>query len=252
MAVYDELYFIFNGVDCRDVGVRVTELPPRVMPQRRYTEHTVPGRDGVVRSWDGAYESVQMPVRVYIPYAQGVAGVSALSVIANWLDGEGWLELSDRPGLKYDATVTLETQYTAWLQAFEDIVATVTFTAEPYAYLTGEHREDLSDSGVYIDNPGNCDAAPVISVWGSGSFNLMIGQQILEFDGVTDAGDDPAVVINSDLGDCYRGDTSMNNLMTGDFPMLTPGQNAVSWVVPTGMTGQVSRVVIEKNPRNRF
>lgn len=250
--MYEELYFTFNGIDSRDVGVRVLELPPRTMPQRRYAEYTVPGRDGALRSWDGAYEPIQLPVRIYLPYAQGAGGLSPLPEIADWLDGSGWLTLSDRPGRKYDAAVTLETQYAAWVQAFEDIVATVTFTAEPYAYLTGAHHEALTESGASIDNPGDCDAAPVISIWGSGSFNLMIGQQILEFDGVTAAESGPSLIVDSDLGDCYLGDVSMNHLMTGPFPTLKPGPNSVSWVVPAGLTGAVTRVEIQKNPRNRF
>ena len=43
--------------------------------------------------------------------------------------------------------------------------------------------------------------------------------------------------------EAYKGVTSMNGCMGGDFPTLLPGQNAISW------TGNVTKVVVQPNWR---
>ena len=41
----------------------------------------------------------------------------------------------------------------------------------------------------------------------------------------------------------YKDMTSMNGCMSGDFPTLLPGQNAISW------TGNVTKIVVQPNWR---
>ena len=52
-----------------------------------------------------------------------------------------------------------------------------------------------------------------------------------------------SVVIDSVLQEAYQGNTLMNDHMNGEFPVLKPGANAVSW------NGTVTRVVIRPNWR---
>ena len=51
------------------------------------------------------------------------------------------------------------------------------------------------------------------------------------------------IVIDSVLQEAYLGTTLMNEHMTGEFPVLKPGANAVSW------TGTVTKVVVKPNWR---
>jgi len=51
-------------------------------------------------------------------------------------------------------------------------------------------------------------------------------------------------VINSALKEAYKGNDLMNDHMSGDFPVLKPGLNAVSW------SGNVTSIVI--SPRWRY
>ena len=44
-------------------------------------------------------------------------------------------------------------------------------------------------------------------------------------------------------GKAYKGATLMSDHMSGDFPVLKPGQNAVSW------SGNVTRVIVRPNWR---
>ena len=51
------------------------------------------------------------------------------------------------------------------------------------------------------------------------------------------------ITINYEMPECYKGAASCNAQMSGDFPTLLPGQNAISW------TGNVTKVVIQPNWR---
>lgn len=241
MALYE---FEFKGYNSDYMGVCVTSLPPHVIPARRYTEHTIPGRDGVVRTWDGAYEAILLPVGLYIP-ARTAAEVGRLAEICDWLDGRGWLTLSDRPFAKYDVTVTLETQLDQWVNGFSDLVGTVTFKAEPYAYRLYNPTMTITASGGRYNNTGKLESEPVIRIFGSGRFNMVIGGQALEFSDVPAAASGkPAIIVDSTLGDCYSAaGANLNHCMTGEFPALAPGQGAVTWTIcrRCGWTARTSR-----------
>jgi len=51
------------------------------------------------------------------------------------------------------------------------------------------------------------------------------------------------IVIDSALQEAYWGTASMNYCMSGDFPKLQPGMNAISW------TGDVTNIQIQPNWR---
>ena len=96
----------------------------------------------------------------------------------------------------------------------------------------------MAQSGSFVTNPGNVYAEPVITVYGSGTITLMVGLTIIEMEGISGS-----ITLNSALQEAYLGTTGMNNAMSGDFPILLPGANAISW------TGNVSRVVVEPHWR---
>ena len=89
-----------------------------------------------------------------------------------------------------------------------------------------------------INNPGNVPSEPIITLTGTGEITLMINGTIIELSDM-----DGEIVIDSQLQEAYRGTTSLNNRMSGDFPVLLPGQNAVSW------SGDVTSLVITPNWR---
>lgn len=234
-----EYYFTFRGIDSRELGLCVVSMPPRIKPARRYEEHTVPGRSGKARIWDGAYESIQLPVGVYLPYLQGAA-VSETPEIMRALDGEGWLTLSDRPGRKYFAVVSGEASYDAWIQGFEERVSTILFEADPEAYFMDNDPVPVTASGQFISNPGNRDAEPVIELTGSGEVTLMVGQ----FISTLQLGDGGTLVVDVPAGMVTAGGEIVENGLEGDWPILQPGANAVSW------NGEVTNLMITVNARD--
>lgn len=234
-----ENYFIFRDVDSRDLGVKVVSMPPRIKPARRYEEHTVPGRSGKARIWDGAYEPIQLPVGVYLPYEQGTF-VSEMPEIMQALDGEGWLILSDRPGRKFFAVVSGDVSYDAWVQDFSERVSTILFEADPEAYFTDNSPVPVTASGQFVDNPGNQAAEPVIELTGSGEVTLMVGLFIT----VLQLGGGGTMVLNVPDGIVTLGGEIVENGLEGDWPIMKPGANAVSW------DGDVTDLKITVNARD--
>ncbi len=52
-----------------------------------------------------------------------------------------------------------------------------------------------------------------------------------------------SIVLDCALKEAYLGSTLMNDCMSGEFPVLKPGMNAISW------TGAVTKVVVQPNGR---
>jgi len=66
----------------------------------------------------------------------------------------------------------------------------------------------------------------------------MVGTNIVELENIPGS-----IVIDSVLQEAYQGATLMNDHLNGEFPVLKPGMNAISW------TGTVTRVVVQPNWR---
>ena len=52
-----------------------------------------------------------------------------------------------------------------------------------------------------------------------------------------------SITLNSVIQEAYQGEMLLNEKMEGDFPILKPGNNLISW------SGEVSRLVVEPNWR---
>ena len=112
------------------------------------------------------------------------------------------------------------------------------FRCKPFWYLKDVAPITLTQSGSFVTNPGSVFTEPVITVYGTGAITLMVGMTITEMESVSGS-----VTLDTPLMEAYSEATSMNGAMSGDFPTLLPGQNAVSW------TGNVTKVVVEPNWR---
>ena len=89
-----------------------------------------------------------------------------------------------------------------------------------------------------MTNPGSVYSEPLMTVYGSGDITLMVGMTVIELTGISGS-----IILDSVLKEAYKGTTLMNEHMTGDFPVLKPSMNAISW------SGTVTRVVIQPNWR---
>ena len=158
--------------------------------------------------------------------------------IAAWLRGSGTVTFANRPGGFYHARVVNQIPFEKILRGNPHLAFAVNFRCKPFWYLKDVAPITLTQSGSFVTNPGSVFTEPVITVYGTGAITLMVGMIITELEGISGS-----ITLNSQLQEAYSGTTSMNGAISGEFPVLLPGQNAVSW------TGNVTSLNVIPNWR---
>ena len=166
-----------------------------------------------------------------------IANPSRIPAIAAWLKGSGTVTFANRQSGFYHAQIVNQIPFEKILRGNPHRAFAVNFRCKPFWYQAGVEPITLTTSGTFITNPVSVFSEPIITVYGSGEVTLMVGMTITELEIVD------SITLDTPLMEAYSGSTSMNSRMSGDFPMLLPGKNAVSW------TGNVSRVFIQPNWR---
>ena len=110
----------------------------------------------------------------------------------------------------------------------------LSFKCRPERFLiTGDTPVTFTADGT-ITNPTAFDSKPLIRLTGNGDGTLTVGETTVTITGMNDF-----LNIDSDRMDVYRGRTQNRNyLMTGEFPVLKPDVNVISF------TGGITQVKI--------
>ena len=227
-------WFEWNGVRCTVHGIRVSEQPPISMPAERATFTNVPGRPGSLTTLQGddVYDDMVMTATCFIQDATRIAEIAA------WLKGSGRVTFANRPGGYYQARIVNQIDFEKILRGNPHRSFAVNFRCKPFWHAQNVSDIVVTTSGTVVTNAGSVYSEPVMTVYGSGDIMLMVGTTIVELTDVSGS-----IVLDSVLKETYKGTTLMNNSMTGDFPVLKPGLNAISW------TGAVTKVVVKVNWR---
>jgi len=227
-------WFEWNGVNCTTKGLHVLELPPITVPAERATFTNVPGRPGSLTTLeaDDVYDDMILTATCI------VADPSAIPVIAGWLKGNGTVTFANRQGGFYYARIANQISFEKILRGNPHRSFAVNFRCKPFWYAANVQPQTFTASTSTINNPGSVYSEPVITVYGSGEITLAVGTGIVELVDIASS-----ITLDSVLQEAYNGTESMNGCMSGEFPILKPGMNAISW------TGDVTRVVVQPNWR---
>jgi len=230
-------WFEFKGVISSSLNVVVSEYPPITRARRRVETVTVHGRSGELTLATGpaSYDSM---VREINCYARPGAD---LNEIADWLTGSGTLIFGNEPDFAYEAQAIEELSIERIMRGRQHKAFTVPFLCQPLKRrASGDPAITLTTAG-NVFNPGHVSSRPKITVTGSGNIVLTVGDKETSITGLSSA-----VVIDSDLGMAINTDedTNLSSIISGEWPELEPGANAVNW------TGTVTSVVIQ--PRWRW
>ena len=212
-------WFEWNGVRCTEYGIYVSEQPPITMPQERSTQTKIPGRPGSLTTLEGddVYDDLTLTATCFI------RDPALIPAIASWLKGSGTVTFANRPWGFYHARIVNQIP-------FEKILR-----GNPHC---NPDEVTITTSSAVVVNPGSVYSEPIIHVYGSGDFTLIVNDTFIELEGIENG-----IVLNSVIQEAYQGETLLNEKMEGDFPVLKPGNNLISW------SGDVSRLVIVPNWR---
>ena len=227
-------WFTWNGVKCTEYGIHVSEQPPLTIPSERVTYTNVTGRPGSLTTLEGddVYDDLVLTAACWLE------GPAQISAIAGWLKGSGKVTFANRPGGYYKARVANQISFERILRGNPHRSFAVNFRCKPFWYQADVADVTLTTSTTFVNNPGNVYAEPIITVYGSGDITLMVGTTIVQLEGIAGS-----VTLDSTLMEAYKGATSQNSSMSGEFPLLQPGANAISW------SGNVTSVVVKPNWR---
>ena len=229
-----EPYFIFRGIDSRNIGVVVEDIFDVHRPKRNVQTIQVPGRDGRLTQDDGTYDTYTISGKINCFGAP-------LSDVYAWLSGSGDLILGDEPTRSIRASATAQIKNTRFrCDGCYDSLQ-VSFECQPFRYHIEQTEGDdvtITSSPDTVTNPGTYKSAPQMTIEGTGNIVLTIGTQIVEIEEL-----EGGIIIDSEMGDCFdltktRLLNSQVTLMDDEFPTLAPGANIISW------TGSVEKITI--------
>ena len=220
------LSFTFGGKDSfQDFGIYMASRPHIPSPERRVTYIDVPGMDSRLRRDEGTYGDITVSVECSFLGDP----VSKISAIKDWLlnAGEADLTFSHIPNRKYLAQVVNSIDFEIVLKVTSHFV--ILFNCRPFQHATDNTPIVVTDgSGYVLSNPGMVKSFPIIKVNSSDSGSLTVNGNSVSFSDI-----DESVILNSGLQETYK-DTgteliSKNSTKTGDYPILLPGDNTISF-----------------------
>ena len=216
-----EPYFLYNGIDSRNKGLWVKELPAPTRAEERVDVIEIPGRAGHVTIKEG--ENIHKSyLRECIVQAPATADFNA---ILSWLSGSGPVVFSNEDNRVYFAEITAEVRFDKISNSLKE--ATIPFYVQPHKgkYPT-ESNVVINGTSGSITNPGDVASSPivVIEVTGGGSIQINIGNSAMAFSSApsylrVDCG---AGIVTTNNGSLWQG------VYSGDFFSIGPGANTVT------------------------
>ena len=217
-------YFIWNGKDCRSMGIIMRGPAAIVRPEERVQHVEIPGRSGDLTELEGE--------NIYNSYIQtisiSVRGGFRTREVYKWLRGDGYVTFSGEPDKKQRARIIGAITLNKVSRNLDNWAGEVQFYCQPL-------KEKLTDETVTLNAAGNVDAEgdvtahPLFQVTmssGATSFWIACGGKRLDVTGITSG----KVLIDSDVQEVQyaEGLGMLTAYSEGDFPVLNPGSNAVT------------------------
>lgn len=103
---------------------------------------------------------------------------------------------------------------------------TATVTCEPFFYVSNEKIITITENNTSLRYIGTAPGELKLKIYGTGDIQLAIGSTTLQINNIVDS-----VTLDSKLLLCLDNDGNNKSIdMIGNFPLLTQGNNAISWI----------------------
>ena len=215
-------YFIWKGMDCRGMGVKLSGPVPIVRPEERIQHIEIPGRSGDMTELEGD--------QIYNSYIQTasimVQGGYRVREIYKWLRGSGYVTFSGEPDRRQEARIIGAITLNKHSRNLDWWVGECQFYCQPLKELLTPKTDTVSPSGTVI-NSGDVDEKPVFLVTCTGgTATLTIGDKSIS---VTENSQGTVLRIDSDAMMVTNTDqtANWNKWAIGDYPVLKTGSNTI-------------------------
>ena len=217
-------YFIWNGMDCRNMGVTLAGPVAIVRPEERVKHVEIPGRSGDMTQVEGE--------NVYNSYIQTatiqVKGGYRVRDVYRWLRGAGYVTFSGEPDRRQPARIIGAITLDKHSHNLDTWVGEVQFYCQPLKELLREETVEITASGTSIFNAGDVTEKPKIKLTASGgNATITIGGNTTLMTALTSGVN---YVLDSETQEMITlsGGTSVTNQTIGAFPMIPVGTQTVT------------------------
>ena len=166
-----ESYFIWRGIDSRNMNIWVQSAPAIVRPPMRYQQVIIPGRPGALTLLEGedTYDAYEREIRV-----MPKPGADIYAIL-RWLTGRSSVIFSCEPNRSQRANIYDPVEFQK--EFCEQRSATLTFLCDPFKTSTDDQEEyeaDVSGSSCEIQNHGDVLAYPLIEISATETITLTV------------------------------------------------------------------------------
>lgn len=245
-------WFEWNGERCTDdnYGIHVSEQPPIIIPKERVDQVTIPGRPGTVTITEGddVYEDITLTAKCWL------SDPKKIPTIATWLKGSGKLTFANREGGFYYARLAEPIEFNRIMRGRQHMAFEISFLCSPFWY-----ESDVRDIVINATNnsisyrlasPCPVFTEPVLTITGSGSITMMVGDTTVNIDGLSGS-----VVLDCEAGIAYTVNNGIKSfagelvsLEDGEWPRLEP--NTYNMITAMGINGgTISSITVKPNWR---
>ena len=229
-------YMIIDGKSSKDFDMYISGGGTYSSPEKAFEEVEIPGRNGAIFLYEGAYKNVDVSYNAWIAKVDGEDEVDMnfRNLRSFLMSREGYVRLEDtyhpneiRFGV-YNESIEPDVHSTLTAIQF-----TLNFSCKPQRFLKKYYDQSIvyTTTGATFYNETYFDAKPLIRVYGTGTFTI----------------NDITVTINSantftdfdcDLQEAYKETLATNcngniALTNAQFPYLKPGANTITFSGPS-------------------
>ena len=226
---------VWGGEASADLGMVIAEAPAFDKPVKRTDVYTVPGRNGSILFQDGSFEDVTRSYSVWIAERAGDLA-DKVNAFTSWLYSKsGYTRLEDNfePDIYRMAYYSGNNNVSNELTQYGE--TTLTFTCRPERFYKSGEEAIAVTNGDTLTNITRFASKPLIHIEAAGTVDVTIN-------GVTIAATVTDYInIDCERMNAYRtASENLNDKITGAFPVIVPGTNAVGIAV----TGTLTAVTI--------
>ena len=226
-----EKYLYFNGHSSDEYFCHIEHKPDIPVPEAKYEEYEVPGRNGKLHADLGYYDNVTVTYQLYFHGRNPTA--EDARTIKKWLAGApGTHQLSDGydPAFFYLA-IAKPGSISNLFDKYGRL--SVEFDCDPRHFSVVGYQAMQMQSGQTLLNPLDHVALPWLEITGNGSEGKFTVNGV-DFAVGTVA--NKTLYCDCENWDAYlTGGTNANARVGGTWPSLQPGENTISW--SGGVTG---------------
>lgn len=221
-------YFIFikDGItyDSREYGIGCGGFPSIVIPRKRTTIESLPGRNGSLMSTDDCYDSYTKNIECYME--------DDVYVDLSWINGSGKLILSNELEREYDVTLKNNIELAQIATYWRNFI--LKFEVQPFKKGRTKFSKVYTDKEFSFSVGGNTRSLPKIYVTGLGDIDLIINDKSFKIKNLEDT-----LIIDTELQVVFEKGENALYKTNGDFPILNAGINRVEII------GEMTNIKLE-------